>query len=199
MSVRQKENPGLYAKVQEQNLLRQYDLLSNCIEIGLQKGIEAFDKYTLWALNYAAVANIAQFGGRYREDPIQVGDHIPPHFKDVPDDMDRFFSIVHENWTIIDDPTTMAAFALWRLNWIHPFVEGNGRTARAACYYLLCMRYGQLLPGRKIVPERIRENRIPYYAALKAADQAFTQGQFDVSEMANYLAGLLKAQTLDAT
>ena len=67
MSVRESDNPDLYARVQEQNLLRQYDLLLNCIEIGLTKGIESFDKYTLWSLNAAAVANIAQFGGRYRE------------------------------------------------------------------------------------------------------------------------------------
>jgi hypothetical protein len=63
MIVRESDNPELYAKVQEQNLLRQYDLLLNCIEIGLVKGIEAFDKYTLWSLNAAAVANLAQFGG----------------------------------------------------------------------------------------------------------------------------------------
>ncbi len=75
MSVRKKDNPSLYTKIEEHNLLRQYDLLSNCIEIGLERGIEAFDKYTLWALNYAAVANIAQMGGRYREDPISVGNH----------------------------------------------------------------------------------------------------------------------------
>jgi Fic family protein len=186
MSVREKDNPELYKKIQEQNLLRQYDLLSNCIEIGLQKGIEAFDKYTLWALNYAAVANIAQFGGRYREEPIYVGSHTPPHFKDVPNHMDRFFSVIHENWTIIDTPTELAAYALWRLNWIHPFVEGNGRTARAACYYLLC--------GRKIVPERIRENRAPYYAALQAADKAWESGHWDVSELATYLETLLLGQ-----
>ena len=171
MSVREKDNPALFAKIQEQNLLRQYDLLSNCIEIGLEKGIEAFDKYTLWALNYAAVANIAQFGGRYREEPIYVGNHIPPHFKDVPNEMDRFFSVIHENWTIMDHPTELPAYALWRLNWIHPFVEGNGRTARAACYYLICMRHGQLLSGTKVVPERIRENRAPYYAALIISQQ----------------------------
>jgi hypothetical protein len=75
VSVREKDDPELYAKIQEQNLLRQYDL---------KKGIEFFDKYTLWALNYAAVANISQFGGRYREEPIYVGNHFPPHFKDVP-------------------------------------------------------------------------------------------------------------------
>jgi hypothetical protein len=76
--------------VQEQNLLRQYDLLLNCIEIGLEKGIEAFDKYTLWSLNAAAVANISQAGGRYRGEPVLVGNHRPPHFRLVPDEMDRF-------------------------------------------------------------------------------------------------------------
>lgn len=194
MSVRKKDDPALYKRIQEQNLLRQYDLLSNCIEIGLIKGIEAFDKYTLWALNYAAVANIAQMGGRYREDPILVGNHIPPHFKEVPNLMDRFFSIVHENWTLSDHPTLLAAYTLWRLNWIHPFVEGNGRTARAACYYLLCVKQRRILEGKKTVPERIRENRQPYYDALKAADIAWENGKLDVSVMANYLQNLLKGQ-----
>ncbi len=194
MSVREKDNPALYARIQEQNLLRQYDLLSNCIEIGLEKGIESFDKYTLWALNYAAVANISQFGGRYREEPIYVGNHFPPYFKEVPNEMDRFFSVVHENWTIWDHPTLLPAYALWRLNWIHPFVEGNGRTARAACYYLICMKQCRLLGGKKIVPERIRENRQPYYDALRAADRAWDQGHFNVTQLADYLSGLLKAQ-----
>ncbi len=84
--------------------------------------------------------------------------------------MDRFFSLIHENWTIIGHPTQLAAYALWRLNWIHPFVEGNGRTARAACYYLICLKHGKLLPGKKIVPERIREGRRPYYDALTQAE-----------------------------
>ena len=107
MSVREKDSPELFRRIQEQNLLRQYDLLLNCIEIGLKKGIEAFDKYALWSLNAAAVANIAQFGGRYRKSPIYVGNHIPPHFQDVPDEMDRFLSVIHENWTIIDHPTIL--------------------------------------------------------------------------------------------
>lgn len=197
MSVREKDNPKLYERIQEQNLLRQYDLLSNCIEIGIEKGVEAFDQYTLWALNYAAVANIAQFGGRFREEPIYVGNHFPPHYEKVPRLMDMFFSFIHENWGVEgvgDHPTGLAAYALWRLNWIHPFVEGNGRTARAACYYLICLHYGALLPGKKIVPERIRENRDPYYAALTAADKAWADGHLDVSVMADYLSDLLKGQ-----
>lgn len=198
MSVREQDDPILYARVQEQNLLRQYDLLANCIEIGLQKGIEAFDKYTLWALNHVAVANIAQFGGRYRQGPIYVANHIPPHFDRVSDEMDQFFSIVHENWANFPTkPMLLPAFALWRLNWIHPFVEGNGRTARAACYYLICMKHGALLPGRRIVPERIRDNRQPYYDALREADKHWAAGHFNVDALASYLEGLLLAQISD--
>jgi Fic family protein len=110
--------------------------------------------------------------------------------------MDRFVSTVQENW-FIWTPTELAAFGLWRLNWIHPFVEGNGRTARAACYYLLCVRSGKLLPGRKIVPERIRENRDGYEEALKHADRAWDEGHLDFTKMEEYLAALLMAQLED--
>jgi hypothetical protein len=84
VSVREKDDPRFFARIQEQNLLRQYDLLTNCIEIELRQVIEAFDKYTLWALNCTAVSNIAQFGGRFWEQPIYVGKHIPSHFEKVP-------------------------------------------------------------------------------------------------------------------
>ena len=147
MSVREKDDPALYAKIQEQNLLRQYDLLSNCIEIGLKKGIEFFDKYTLWALNYAAVSNISQFGGRYREEPIYVGNHFPPHFKDVPNQMDRFFSVIHENWEILDHPTVLPAYALWRLNWIHPFI--GQRKNREGCLLLPNLLEARPIAARK--------------------------------------------------
>lgn len=197
MSVREADDPAFFARVQEQNLLRQYDLLTNCIEIGCRKGVEAFDKYTLWSLNAAAIANIAQFGGRFREQPVLVGDHVPPHFNDVPHLVDQFLSLVHEDWENLNHPTLLPAYALWRLNWIHPFIEGNGRTARAACYYLICLRCGGLLPGKKTVPERIRENRDPYYDALRDADEHWANGQFNVDKLAAYLADLLAAQLSD--
>lgn len=70
MLVLEEEDRDLYDRVQEQNLARQYDLLTNCIEIGTLQGLRAFDKYMLWDLNHVAVANISQFGGRFREEPI---------------------------------------------------------------------------------------------------------------------------------
>lgn len=196
MIVLEQVDQNLYDRVQEKNLIRQYDLLMNYIEVGLEQDHTSFDKYMLWALNHVAVANISQFGGRFREEPIYVGEHIPPHFEKVPELMDRFVSHVHENWYIYT-PIELAAYALWRLNWIYPFIEGNGRTARAACYYLLCVRHGALLKGRRIVPERIKDDRDGYEAALVAADQAWDQGHLDFSKMEEFLAALLQAQLAD--
>ena len=147
----------------------------------------------LWALNHAAVAGISQYGGRFREEPIYVGRHIPPHFERVPELMDRYVSFIHENW---DNMTAegLAAYGLWRLNWIHPFIEGNGRTARAVCYYLLCARHGGLLPGARTVPERIRGDRQPYYDALQEIDRRWAEGHLDVAPLEAYIARLLEAQ-----
>jgi Fic family protein len=196
MIVSEGSDRELFERVQEQNLARQYDLMTNCIEIGLRQGHTALDKYTLWALNHVAVANISQFGGRFREEPIYVGNHIPPHFREVPELMDRFISTLHENW-FNWTATELAAYGLWRLNWIHPFIEGNGRTARATCYYLLCVKAGALLPGRRIVPERIRDDRAGYVAALRTADRAWDAGNLDTLDMEEYLARLLEAQLRD--
>ena len=115
MLILEQEDQDLHDRVQAQNLLRQYDLMTNCIEIGLKQGPLAFDKYLLWSLNHVAVANISQFGGRFREEPIYVGDHRPPHFRDVSDWMDRFITTVQENWYIWTS-TELAAYGLWRLN-----------------------------------------------------------------------------------
>ena len=197
MLVLERDEPDLFARLQEKNLARQYDLLTNFIEIGLMQGPTALDKYALWALNHVAVSGISQFGGRFREQPIYVGSHIPPHFKEVPHLMDQFVSFIHENWHELTT-TELAAYGLWRLNWVHPFIEGNGRTARATCYYLMCAKEGRVLPGMKIVPERIRETRRPYYDALQAADRAWEAGNYDLSEMESYLAGLLADQFRDA-
>ena len=152
----------------------------------------------LWALNHAAVAGISQYGGRFREEPIYVGRPYSTAFQpDVPELMDRYVSFIHENWDNMS-AEGLAAYGLWRLNWIHPFIEGNGRTARAACYYLLCVRYGGLLPGSRSVPERIREDRQPYYDALREIDRKLgRRPPGRVAPLEAYIARLLEAQLRD--
>ena len=79
------------------------------------------------------------------------------------------------------------------MNWIHPFVDGNGRTARAISYVILCVRLGYRLPGTQTIPEQIAKHKAPYYS-LKAADVCETEGKLDLSEMEALLESLLAAQ-----
>ncbi|CAE6714580.1 hypothetical protein R69888_01311 [Paraburkholderia haematera] len=83
--------------------------------------------------------------------------------------MDDFVNQVNRNWETMD-AVVLAAWVLWRLNWIHPFINGNGRTARAACYFVLCVKAGLWLPGSVILPELIRRERARYEQGLQAAD-----------------------------
>jgi hypothetical protein len=194
--VLEEEDHNLYDRIQERNLSRQYDLLINCIEIGVIQGVRSFDKFLLWSLNAAAVANVSQFAGRFREEPVYLKDHRPPHFEKVPHLMDQFITTVHENWYLWDE-YTLASYVLWRMNWIHPFIEGNGRTARAACYFILCVKSGGLPRGSISLPERIRHDRTPYYEALSEADQEWDNGDLRFPEMENYIARLMDEQVMD--
>jgi Fic family protein len=90
----------------------------------------------------------------------------------------------------------LAAFVLWKLNWIHPFTDGNGRTSRALSYLVLCVRLGVHLPGTNAIPEQISTNKHPYYEALEKADVAALEGRVDVSVLEEYLSSLLAKQLL---
>jgi Fic family protein len=83
---------------------------------------------------------------------------------------------------------------MWRLNWIHPFADGNGRTSRIISYVVLSIRAGAILPGTPTIPDQIVDNRNPYFDALDAADSAYRDGKIDVSKMEGLLAALLAKQ-----
>ena len=83
---------------------------------------------------------------------------------------------------------------MWRLNWIHPFTDGNGRTSRALSYLVLCVRLGYLIPGTNTIPEQISADKIPYYKALEAADRAYQDNRVDVTELEDLLSNTLALQ-----
>lgn len=193
MIILEKDNPFQFQLIRSSNLTRQYEFLEESIELGLPKSFMAFDKPFLWALNHLAVANLCQMGGRFRREPVMVGTHNPPPFQEVDALVDQFIAVIQQNWWILP-PIRLAAYALWRLNWIHPFIDGNGRVARAACYFLLCVRARTSLPGEKTIPERIQESKDEYVQALRDADTAWANGGVDVSHLERYLIRLLSDQ-----
>lgn len=111
--------------------------------------------------------------------------------------MQMFTNQVNRMWDETD-AVTLSAFVLWRLNYIHPFINGNGRAARAACHFVLCLKAGGWLPGDPILPELIRLNRPEYVDCLKAVDATAASGALDLSPLHNFLTRLIDVQLRSA-
>ena len=98
-------------------------------------------------------------------------------------------------WDLIQ----VAAYLLWRLNWIHPFGGGNGRTSRALTYLAICVQLGEIPEGKLSIAEQIDGNRTRYQAALEDADLAWKEASvIGVSKMASLLDEFLKEQIKSA-
>lgn len=153
---------------------------------------------TLCELNRVAMHGVSPSAGllRQRSDVEIVGSrHVLPPHDEVPSLLDDACALAAARWS--EDPIFLAAYILWRVCWIHPFDDGNGRTARAASYLVLSVRLGFELPGRLPIPARIKHAPIAYTRALEAADASWAAGVLDVSELTRLLAFYLEAQLKD--
>ncbi len=129
-----------------------------------------------------------EIAGKYRYENLKITDskHLPPHYSQVSEQMEdagREFSnqleklqkvegllIMNQNPTdevlrVIDDIVTCAAWIHHLITYIHPFRDGNGRTARLVANLIL-ERYG--LVGISIKMEK--ENKNKYRQALAQID-----------------------------
>ncbi len=147
-------------------------------------------------LQRLALDGISSFAGLTRPADIEIGGskHQPPGAHLVLALIEEMCDYVNDHW---DEATALhlAAYIMWRLNWIHPFVDGNGRTSRAVSYLVLCIKLGYPLPGINTIPEQIAANKTPYYDALETADLAFkNDGRVDVADLEKLLERYLSAQ-----
>ena len=190
--------PG--TKLDGENALHQAHRLTILIHEALAQP-DAFhlSAATICELNKYAVDGASPVAGHLgeRSDLEIFGSrHVLPSHETVPQLLDEACDYVHAHWT--DDPVFLAAYVVWRLCWIHPFEDGNGRTARAASYLVLSVRLGFELPGILPIPARIKFAPIAYMRALEAADAAWSRNILDVSELQKLLAFYLDAQLTDA-
>lgn len=103
--------------------------------------------------------------GQYRNTAVRIAgaSHMPPEPWQVPGAMSAWEAWLRNAETTLH-PVELAALAHHRLVAIHPFVDGNGRTARLVMNLLL-MGYGY--PPAII----LRINRQQYYRVLARADE----------------------------
>jgi Fic family protein len=122
--------------------------------------------------------------------------HQPPEPAFVADEVQALCEYINDNWD--KSAVHLAAYVLWKMNWIHPFADGNGRTARAVSYVILSIKLDSLLPGTPTIPEQIASNKDPYYKALEEADKAWAQKKIDVTALEGLLGDMLAQQLLNA-
>lgn len=185
------KNPA-YQALEISNGDRQFSFLCSIVEAALAVGRPFLSQHIIKALNFQAITCLHTSAGEYRPCQVEVGDYRPPAYHRVDALMEDFVNSVNRNWTETD-PLLLCAFVLWRLNQIHPFINGNGRTARAAAYFVLCVKVGGWLPGKTILPALISKNRPEYVEALKQADASN-----DLTALHLLLERLLKEQIATA-
>lgn len=106
-----------------------------------------------------------EFSGRYRNAGVRIigANFIPPNAAKVSDLVDELIDYVTQN-TKQFHPCLLATLLHHRLVWIHPFFDGNGRTARLL-FNLFLMKQGY--PPAII----LKQDRKKYYAAMNTANQ----------------------------
>jgi len=90
-------------------------------------------------------------------------DYIPPEYSDIPALLDELVEYVN---TTDDHPLLVAAVVHYQLVTIHPFEDGNGRTARLLSGYILDY-YGYGFQGIGSLEEYFAYDSEEYYRSLQ--------------------------------
>lgn len=107
--------------------------------------------------------------GQYRGHDVVAGDYRPPGHEAVPDLMRRFVSFINSREVTEAYGTLVRAIlGHFYLLSIHPFGDGNGRTARALEAYTL-YGGGYNVRGFYSLANFLYRNRVEYVNALQAA------------------------------
>ncbi|KAI7813273.1 protein adenylyltransferase FICD [Triplophysa rosa] len=102
--------------------------------------------------------------GRFRTTQVFVGHHIPPHPHDLDKHMQELVQWLNSEETLHLHPVEFSALAHYKLVYVHPFVDGNGRTSRLLMNLILMQASYPPITIRK-------EQRAEYYTALDTANE----------------------------
>lgn len=194
-------DPDEIARREAENGIRQFNLALEIIRQHVKDAERPFRLRSniILRLHKAALDGLHPLAGTWRNTPVTIGGskHQPPAEAFVSEEIELMCNYVNEHWKDAS-AVHLCAYVLWKLNWIHPFSDGNGRTARAVAYVVLSAKLDSLLPGSPAIPEQIAGDKTPYYEALESADLALKGGAIDVSGLEKMLEGMLAKQLLNA-
>jgi len=98
----------------------------------------------------------------------EIVEYMPPKTKDVPRLTGEFLDWLNSDKANEGNPVISAGIVHYEIARIHPFIDGNGRTARLMASLVL---YKSGFDRRRVfaLDDYYDENRSAYYAALKTA------------------------------
>ena len=115
--------------------------------------------------------------GRYRELQVYVGNRItgeiifmPPSPEKVPTMMGEFVAWLNSNDSSQLNPVLIAGISHYEFVRIHPFVDGNGRTARALATLILYLKEFDIKKFFAL-DDYYDSDRLAYYRVLNSIDQ----------------------------
>lgn len=195
-------DPIAKARREAENGLRQAALTADIIRTHIKDAERPFRlrQGILLQLHHAALEGLDPLAGTFRNVPNEIrgSKHQTVDVWQVAEEVAHMCDYVNEQWAE-QTALHLSAYVMWRLNWIHPFADGNGRTARAVSYVVLNIKLDSLLPGSPTIPEIIDGNKDPYYTGLEAADAAWKDNQkIDLSELEGVIGSALSKQLLNA-
>jgi len=115
--------------------------------------------------------------GEFRKCEVRVGQHIPPTSQQMQLHLNDFERVYRLDWIHGQSRLLAAAASHHRLMWIHPFMDGNGRTGRLFTDQYL-KAAGLSGSGLWSMSRGFARNIAAYYEMLRAAD-APRQGGLD--------------------
>jgi Fic family protein len=189
-------DPQLKAEAEAANGLRQYDCAVKSVQDALERPPPIRLRLSLiLTFHREALQGISAYAGNFRPADVEIrgSKHQPPGAHLVPGLVEELCDYVNEHWQS-ESALHLAAYVMWRLNWIHPFADGNGRTSRVLSFFVLSTKVGVVLPGTPTLPELVIDHRADYENALDQADAAWEEKRVDVSAMENLIKALLAKQ-----
>lgn len=131
-----------------------------------------------------------KYSGDFRKGEVFVTDHIdgeiahiPPHWTEVETLMKELCEFINDERKFIH-PIIKASIIHFMIGFIHPFKDGNGRTARALFYWLL-LKKGYSLVENISISRVILESRIQY-------DKAFLKTENDGNDLNYFISYSIK-------
>ncbi|MCL1833278.1 MAG: Fic family protein [Leptospirales bacterium] len=185
-----------YQQQEVENILSAFNVILD--ELIMEKSPEIISPGMIRRFNLMVGKNIGEaFGGdpgQFRKRNVVVGAYRPPSFEMVEELVQKLcdWLMRHFHYTRnqnFDEAVIEAIVTHVYIAWIHPFLDGNGRTARLLEFYLL-MRAGVPSIASHILSNHYNNTRSEYYRQLQRSAETGDLSAFIQYSLEGFCDGL---------